>query len=102
MCYVAGEYFVGAGVLAVAAGVWLLRTRPRLTAARSFLGFVFLVNLVVILLKWDVWMSVYRRSPWYDPSADVAAWKLAASVVALYTSLALLTWWVERRSHARQ
>jgi RNA polymerase sigma factor (sigma-70 family) len=106
MCYVAGEYVFGAAVLIVAAivfvvGAWLLRTRPRLAAARYFLGLVFLVNLAAILLKWDLWMAVYRRSPWYDPSADVAAWKLAVFVVAFYTPLALLTWWVERRNRTR-
>ncbi len=55
------------------------------------------LTFIVVNLRWDAWLPLYRQSRYYDPASDVSLKVLNVIMVAAFVGTALVLWIAFRR-----
>ena len=56
-----------------------------------------ILSVVVVNLRWEVWMPVYRQSRFYDRGVDWPLWTINASLAAIFGVLVVAFFVADRR-----
>jgi len=91
MAVVAKDWIAALAVLAVAGGIFAIGTKACIRAPENYyriamricLGLAVL-NLVVVNLRWDMWMVFYRESLRYEYWNDVPLWAINLLIVGVF------------------
>ncbi len=95
LCWMAGDWLTGAIIVVAAALAFVIGAQAALRAPERYFRIVSRVSLalaaltlVVMNLRWDVWMPAYRQSVLYDGRGDLPLWVMNLLVVGIFA-------WVE-------
>jgi hypothetical protein len=86
-----GDWIV-LGIISISAVlIWLVSAKIAMKNPNRLFGLIAwvlaalaAVNLIVVNLRWETWMSYYRQSKFYDPVNDVSVWQVNKLVGGLF------------------
>ena len=108
LCWLAGDWQTALLVLGGAGGILAISVRAALRSPGDYFRVAMAaivaiggLNVVVLLLKWDEYMVVYRRSLIYQPSGDLPLWAMVLLLVGLVGLLLLRFRFLDRQARER-
>jgi hypothetical protein len=101
--FISRDWLVAAVALIVAYLTFVISTKSCMRDQRKYWLIVIgdmialcALNLVIVNLRWNSWMELYRRRSYYDPRFDLPLWAMNLIIGAVFGFL-LLTFLVQKR-----
>ena len=88
---------LSAALFFAGARLWLRRPQRQHLVVAVVMAAVGILNLLVIHLRWNEWMAVYRQSARYTVHDDLPIWSLDLFIVAVCGTLCLVFVGMDRR-----
>lgn len=104
MAFVVGDARVGFATIAFAAGVYALAAWAALRTPRAYFKLALATTVavgvwtaVIVNLRWEPWLAVYRTTSIYDPASDLPLWAMNLMLATLYLAIGWRLLWLDRR-----
>ncbi len=105
--FIARDWLAAAVVLIVACSIFLISTDICIRDQRKYWPIVIgdmialcALNLVIVNLRWNSWMELYRRRSYYDPGIDLPLWAMNL-LIGFVFGLLLIVFVVKSRKRGR-
>ncbi|MFH1738683.1 MAG: RNA polymerase sigma factor [bacterium] len=92
--YKSGDWIAAATVLLVSVTIFIISTNACLRSPKQYYRIVkgaimavAALNLIIVNLRWEAWMRLYRETPDYSPSSDLPLWVLNLIILGVFAFL---------------
>ncbi|MHC4791341.1 MAG: RNA polymerase sigma factor [Planctomycetota bacterium] len=95
--FITRDWLVAAVVVIVASLIFVISTKKCLHNQKSHWRILIwdviglcVLNLVVVNVRWNQWMELYRQSSYYNPTKDISLWAINLMIGAIFSGLLVM------------